>query len=254
MATGNNPLIEVTIAEQSFEDVTLHNMAALKTLPRKIKYVRELFNELDAHPETRPALMIAAGVLAKSAAEEQKEFPGATLSLALMLEKIAAIEENYEIPENLKIDSVLSDPYGFLDDLKTVPIAADRKDLLGRIKDRFEVEWPEVFEKALYLGEGDVNDFCLKELTAISAFDRATRAIFDFLNKFRDYRGSFLWFVKISLKGTVTQSVAESTTVQFVGEDDPAPFSLHEPLSSVGEQRLSQRMSDHRKTANSQEL
>ncbi|MCB9832350.1 MAG: transcription elongation factor GreA [Planctomycetes bacterium] len=201
MGTGNNPLIEVTVAELAFEDQTLTNMAALRGLPKKIKYVRELFAEIDSHPETRPALIMAAGVLAKIAAEEKKKHPGATLSLALMLEKVAQIKEDYTIPEALRLEALLADPYSFLETLSTVPIAADRKDILARVRDNFPDIWPEIYEKALYLGESDVCDFCLRELLTIGAFDRATRAIFDFLNKFREFRGSYLWYVKLCLKG-----------------------------------------------------
>ncbi len=207
VGTGNNPLVEVMAAELAFEDQTLTNMAALRGLPKKIKYVRELFNEIDSHPETRPALTMAAGVLAKIAAEEKKKFPGATLSLALMLEKVAEIKDDYQIPEALKLEGLLADPYSFLETLPTVPIAADRKDILARVRDRFPDIWPEIYEKALYLGESDVCDFCLKELITIGAFDRATRAIFDFLSKFREYRGSFLWYVKLCLKGSAHKAL-----------------------------------------------
>lgn len=207
MTTGNNPAIEVTVAEQAFEDSVLVNMRALKTLPKKIKYVRELFVELDSHPETQPALMVAAGVLAKSAAEERERYPGATISLAFMLERIAKLEEGYTIPEDLRIDSVLEDPWKALELLGTVPIAADRKETLVRLKERFPEEWLEIFEKALYVGESDVNDLCLKELVGGGAFDRVTRIIFEFLNRFRDHRSSFLWFVKTAVKGGIHKAL-----------------------------------------------
>ncbi|MFT7616507.1 MAG: transcription elongation factor GreA [Planctomycetota bacterium] len=200
MTTGNNPTVEVTIAEQNFEDQTLINLRGLRTLPRKIKYVRELFIELTEHPETRPALMVAAGVLAKSAAEERDEYPGAAISLALMLEKIAAMEDNYEIPDDLLLDNILADPFSFLDNLATVPINADRKEVLARIKDNFKEDWQESFERALYLGEADICEYCSKELLAVKAYDRTARAIEDFATKFRDLRGSFVWYVKLRLK------------------------------------------------------
>ncbi len=228
MTTGNNPTVEVTIAEQNFEDQTLINLAGLKTLPRKIKYVRELFIELTEHPETRPALMVAAGVLAKSAAEERDQYPGAAISLALMLEKIAAMEENYEIPDDLLLDNILADPFSFLDNLATVPINADRKEVLARIKENFPEEWPEAFEKALYLGESDVCEFCTKELLATDAFDRTGRAIEDFVTKFRDLRGSFMWYVKLRLKKKVHKELPMPTLKSLLEK----VFLLHSHCTS----------------------
>lgn len=206
-STGNNPTIEITHVELDFSDQTLSNMAALKQLPRKIKYVRELMNELEAHPETRPALLVAAGVLAKTAGQEKEKYPGGMLSVALMLEKVNALDDGFEIPADLAIDQVMQDPWRVIEVLDTVPIAADRKDILSRLKNSFPEEWPEVFEKAMYLGESDVNDYAMKKLLDAGAFDRLTRVVFDLLKKFRDYRGSFLWFVKLALKGKLHQTI-----------------------------------------------
>ncbi|MEE9391818.1 MAG: transcription elongation factor GreA [Planctomycetota bacterium] len=200
LSTGNNPTIQVTAAEQDFADNTLSNMASLKDLPRKIKYVRELFLELDAHPETRPALLVAAGVLAKTADTEKEKYPGALLSVSLMLEKVASIEDDYEIPPELKLEDVLLDPWNLVDVIDTVPIAADRKEILTRVQKNFEEDWPALFEKLMYVGESDINDFCLKELSAVGAYDRLTHVIYDLLKRFRDHRGSFMWLVKLCLK------------------------------------------------------
>ncbi len=228
MTTGNNPTVEVTVAEQNFEDQTLINLSGLKTLPKKIKYVRELFNELTEHPETRPALMIAAGVLAKSAAEEREQYPGAAISLALMLEKIAALEENYEIPEDLQLDNILSDPFSFLDNLATVPINADRKEVLARVKENFPEEWAEAFERASYLGETDICEYCIKELLAIKAYDRTTRAVEDFITKFRDLRGSFMWYTKLRLKKKINKELPHPTLKSLLEK----VFLLHSHCTS----------------------
>ncbi|MEZ6194277.1 MAG: GreA/GreB family elongation factor [Planctomycetota bacterium] len=207
ISTGSNPVIEITHVELDFSDQTLNHMSVLRDLPRKIKYVRELLSELEAHPETRSALLVAAGVLAKSARDERKRYPGATLSVALILERVSGVDDGFTIPEELQIDRVLDDPWRVIEILDTVPVAADRKDVLSRLKKRFPEEWPEVFEKAMYLGESDVNDYCMRKLIEIGAFDRLTRVIFDLIKKFRDYRGSFLWFTKLVLKGNVHKAL-----------------------------------------------
>lgn len=207
ISTGNNPTLELVAVEQAFSDQTLVNVAQLKDLPRKIKYVRELFIELETHPETRPALVVAAGVLAKTARAEKAKFPGAMLSVALMLEKIAQVDDQYVVPEDLILERVLDDPWQLVDVLGTVPIAADRKEILQRVHKRFPEEWPELFERLMYIGEGDVNDHILREFTSTGAFDRLTRVIFDLLKKFREHRSAFLWFVRTTLKGNLHKAL-----------------------------------------------
>lgn len=53
--------------------------------------------------------------------------------------------------------------------------------------------------KAIYLGENDVGDYCLKDLVGVGAFDRATTLIFDVLKCFREHRAAFMWYVRVAI-------------------------------------------------------
>ncbi len=203
LGTGVNARIEVTERDLAFEDTILANMRSLPNLPRKIKYMRELFQDTETQPENRHGLVVAAGVLAKSAAEERERFPGAMLSLALMLERVAETVDEYQIPDELKIDSVITDPRAILDALATVPVAADRKAILERIKKRFPDFWPEFLERAFLVGAADVCDVATKELMQLGELERLNRVMELVIDRFREHRGSFLWLAKTVLKGNL---------------------------------------------------
>jgi transcription elongation factor GreA len=199
LGTGNNPAIEVTARENTFEDQAVANMAKLPDLASKVRFLRDLLGELESHPLTQPAIMMGAGVLAKTTTEGVHANPGAAISLALILEKVAKIDNGYTIPDHLRLDSLLDDPYRVVSVLPAVPIAADRKEVLQRLKERFPEQWPDVCEKGIWLGENDVGDFCLKELVAMGAFDRAIKLIFELLKRFRDNREAFMWYVRVAI-------------------------------------------------------
>ena len=209
LGAGNNPTVEVTATEQTFEEQTLMSLRGLKGLGAKVKFVRALFAELESHAkesepaqleETRRAILTSTSMLAKNV-DESGDAPGAVLSLALMLENVGDLDSDYKIPDELRLEHLLSDPAEVLDMLKSVPVTADRRQILERLRTRFPDQWQDVYEQALYLGENDVGDFCLKELTGASAFDRMTRVIFELLDRFRENRKAFLWYTKAALAG-----------------------------------------------------
>ena len=216
LGAGNNPGIEVTVRELSYEETVVTAMNQIDELPAKVKYLRDLIGELEAHPETRPAIMMAAGVLSKTTSEALRGDPGAALSLALVLEKVAQIDDTWVIPDHLKTANLIDDPERIVSLLPAVQVSADRKDLLQRLKALFPAQWIDLCVKAIYLGENDVGDYCLKELIAAGAFDRATTLIFDLLKRFRDHRGAFLWYVRVATGEKLHQALPNPGRVSLL--------------------------------------
>lgn len=196
MAAGNNPLIEVTEVVQSFEEITLRNVSSMQKFSDKIKFLRGLHGELETHPETTATFLAAVQLVARLAPKATDVTPGAMLSLALLMDKVPALDDTVTIPEPLQVETLITDPDETLAALPTIPVSADRKEILNRLQKVHDENWEELFEKALYLGQNDVGDHCLKALLAANVFDRLTRTIFDILKQFRKYRGSFMWLYR----------------------------------------------------------
>lgn len=199
LGAGNNPSIEVTVKEQTFDETSVQRMSQIGDLPGRVRFLRELLVELEAHPETLPAIIMCSGILAKTSPEAVKQDPGAAYSLSLILERVANLDRDFIIPEHLRFENLMTDPAQVVATLPKVPVAADRKEILQRMSRRFPENWIDWCVKAIYLGENDVGDFCLKELVAKGAFDRATQLIFDLLKKFREHREAFMWYVRVAI-------------------------------------------------------
>ncbi len=196
MAAGNNPVIEVTEAVQSFEEITLRNVSSMAKFADRIKFLRSLYSELEAHPETVATFLAAVQLVAQLSLKAKDTTPGAMMSLALLMDRVPELDSTVEIPAALTVESMIADADATLTSLPTIPVSADRKAILTRLKDVHDEKWEDLFEQALYLGQNDVGDHCLKELLAANAFDRLTRTIFDILKRFRKLRGSFMWLYR----------------------------------------------------------
>jgi transcription elongation factor GreA len=151
---------------------------------------------LEAHPETVATFLAAVQLVAQLAIKAEDTTPGAMLSLALLMDRVPGLDSTVQIPEALTVESMISDAEATLAALPTIPVSADRKAILNRLKKLHNENWEDLFEQALYLGQNDVGDHCLKELLAANAYDRLTRTIFDILKQFRKLRGSFMWLYR----------------------------------------------------------
>ncbi len=203
IGTETNALVEILAASTSPAEIASGHLAALEDLPARIKYLRTLLTDLEAHPDAAAALRTAAEEVARTALAGGPHPLGHRISLALVLAQVAGrLDPPLDISPDLAPDTVFADPAAVAAAVPELVLAAHERPVLHALRERATDTWMDLYETIVLFGLGDISEVAAKELIAAGAFDRVTRVIVrEILDGYRDRPDAFLWFARLAAAG-----------------------------------------------------
>lgn len=199
LTPGSNPTLELgASADGGYTAACLRDLALTHDDGKRVRYLRDVMKEADAHEDGPQAIQrIAKALLGSNGTADDMEL-APRISLAFVLSEVARKLEDFEVPEAMRIANVLSDHDEVINVLPDLPITGHRTSALLVMKGEIpEAEWPAFCERVILRGEADTSDAALADLTRLGEKDRIRRLIQAIVARYREFPVAFLWYMKI---------------------------------------------------------